>query len=168
MSWRDVLTLKLPPPGEDEPAALRQEIQAELEDHLECAMQRELRKTDDPETARQRVIGRFGDPARLARRLWLDAMKGQLMNQRLMFGTNLVMAGVVITLCIVVIVMLRGQQSFQSQLLADLQNIGATGGDPESTLTAELLARYDWPQIELKITDSGGVNPRAGISEAGG
>ena len=36
------------------------------------------------QTARQRVLERFGDPAAVARRLWLDAMKGKIMTQRIL------------------------------------------------------------------------------------
>ena len=40
--------------------------------------------------ARQRVLERFGDPAAVARRLWLDAMKGKIMAQRVLIATCLV------------------------------------------------------------------------------
>ena len=34
--------------------------------------------------------GEFGDPAAMARRLWLDAMKGKIMAQRVLIATCLV------------------------------------------------------------------------------
>ena len=56
----------------------------ELADHLACAYRRELLRGADPATARQRVLERFGDPAAVARRLWLDAMRGRIMSQRIL------------------------------------------------------------------------------------
>ena len=38
----DDLAAELPPPRDDEPESLRQDIIDELTDHLHCAMQREL------------------------------------------------------------------------------------------------------------------------------
>jgi hypothetical protein len=90
MDVRDTLSALLPPPRDDEPASLRQDIVDELGDHLACAYNRELLRGVDSSVARQRVIERFGDPAAVARRLWLDAMKGKIMAQRVMIATCLV------------------------------------------------------------------------------
>ena len=64
--------------------SLRDDIVDELADHLACAYRRELLRGADAATARQRVLERFGDPAAVARRLWLDAMKGKIMTQRIL------------------------------------------------------------------------------------
>jgi hypothetical protein len=90
MDVRDTLSALLPPPRDDEPAGLRQDILDELGDHLACAYNRELLRGVDSSVARQRVIERFGDPAAVARRLWLDAMKGKIMAQRVVIATCLV------------------------------------------------------------------------------
>ena len=42
MDFRDTLSALLPPPRDDEPASLRQDILDELGDHLACAYNREL------------------------------------------------------------------------------------------------------------------------------
>jgi predicted esterase len=119
--WRDEITLKLPSQHDDEPRDLRQDILDEIEDHLDCAMQRELRHTDDARLARRRVLTSFGNPAKVARRLWLDAMKGQLMNQRIMLGTNVLLAAVTITMCIVVLLAVRDSTRNQETTIAQLK-----------------------------------------------
>jgi len=90
MDYRETLSALLPPPRDDEPASLRQDIGDELGDHLACAYNRELLRGEDSSGARQRVWERFGDPAAVARRLWLDAMKGKIMTQRVLIATCLV------------------------------------------------------------------------------
>jgi hypothetical protein len=74
----DALSADLPPPRDDEPASLRQDILDELADHLGCAYNREL------------LRGANSGPAAVARRLWFDAMKGKIMAQRVMIATCLV------------------------------------------------------------------------------
>jgi hypothetical protein len=83
MEWLDDFSVALPAPREDEPPDLRRTIIAELRDHLHAAMQRELLLTGKAEQARQNVLARFGDPARLARKLWYEAMWEKIMTQRL-------------------------------------------------------------------------------------
>jgi hypothetical protein len=89
MDFRDTLSTLMPRPRDDEPASLRQDILDELGDHLACAYNRELLRGANSQQARQRVLIRFGDPAAVARRLWLDAMKGKIMAQRVLIATCL-------------------------------------------------------------------------------
>ena len=90
MDFRDTVSAELPSPRDDEPAGLRQDILDELADHLACSYNRELLRGARPVEARRRVIERFGDPAAVACRLWLDAMKGKIMARRMMIATCLV------------------------------------------------------------------------------
>jgi hypothetical protein len=87
MEFRDALSAVLPPHRDDEPPGLREDILDELADHLICSYHRELLRGFDPAAARARALDGFGDPARLARRLWLDAMKGKIMAQRVVMAT---------------------------------------------------------------------------------
>jgi hypothetical protein len=91
MDFRDTLSALLPSPRDDEPASLRQDILDELGDHLACACKRELLRGVEASVARRRVLQQFGDPAAVARRLWLDAMKGKIMAQRLLVAACLVL-----------------------------------------------------------------------------
>jgi len=90
MDFRDTLSALLPPHRDDEPAGLRQDILDELVDHLISSYHRELLRGSDPAAARARAMERFGDPAAVARRLWLDAMRGKIMTQRVLVATCLV------------------------------------------------------------------------------
>ncbi len=90
MEFREILINELPAPRDDEPAGLRQDILDELADHMACSYNRELLRGAEPREARRRAIERFGDPAAVARRLWLDAMKGKIMVQRTLIATCLV------------------------------------------------------------------------------
>ena len=63
MDLRNILSAQLPPPRDDEPASLRQDIIDELSDHLVCAYNREILRGLDSNAARQRVLKQFGDPA---------------------------------------------------------------------------------------------------------
>jgi hypothetical protein len=92
MDFRDALSTELPAPRDDEPSGLRQEILDELADHLACSYNRELLRGANPGEARRRVIERFGDPAAVARRLWLDAMRGRIMTRRFVIATCLVVS----------------------------------------------------------------------------
>jgi hypothetical protein len=91
MDDRAALSTELPAPRDDEPAGLRQDILDELADHLACSYNRELLRGASPSEAWRSVIERFGDPAAVARRLWLDAMRGKLMAQRILITSCLMM-----------------------------------------------------------------------------
>ncbi|MBX3437643.1 MAG: hypothetical protein KF861_09145 [Planctomycetaceae bacterium] len=115
----------LPPPRDDEPASLRRDIADELADHLECALRRELLASggrqspdgggvpvrgdtasgsgDSPfHRAQQVVLTRFGNPASVARRLWLDAMQEKLMAQKITLALTCVLTAAVLFLSVVV------------------------------------------------------------------
>ena len=83
MEWPNDLAARFPAPRADEPPDLRRSIVAELRDHLQTAFQRELLLTADARQAQQNVLAHFGDPVRLARKLWFDAMWEKIMSQRL-------------------------------------------------------------------------------------
>ncbi len=92
----DEIAARLPPPRDDEPVSLRQDISDELADHLACALDRERqRQSALPETVEspaERVLKRFGNPAQIALRLWRDAMWGKIMTQRILVAFSGLMA----------------------------------------------------------------------------
>jgi hypothetical protein len=131
VDWPDIIIEGFPGPRDGEPPDLRRDIADELNDHLACAMQRELRRTDDDKAAERAVLDRFGDPKRIARRLWWDAMKEQVMKDRIMLA---VMVLSVLT-CLAVGVfawrmMQQGQQVNQA-ILAKLETLGKPAAQPE-------------------------------------
>ena len=92
MTWPELSIEDFPPRRDDEPSSLRQDIIDELSDHFVCALNRELLKNPDEQVARQRVLNQFGDPIKIARQLWLEAMKEKIMSQRIMTGVAVAMA----------------------------------------------------------------------------
>lgn len=85
MHWPPDIADDLPAPRDDEPSSLRQDIADELSDHLQCAFTRELHVTRDEQTAQEKALDRFGDPRAVARTLWFDALRDNIMSQRLTF-----------------------------------------------------------------------------------
>lgn len=87
--------------GGEDPSPVSREILLELADHLQCAARRE-QLVEGPagpvndEQIWKRVLHRFGDPARVAWRLWWDANWEKLMSQRI---TNILLA-VLIVACL--------------------------------------------------------------------
>jgi tetratricopeptide (TPR) repeat protein len=88
----DDLAAILPRRRDDEPPELRAQIVKELQDHLECAYQRELLRTGDEVRAAQRVQEQFGDARQLARKLWFEAMQEKIMSQRILIGLSVSLA----------------------------------------------------------------------------
>jgi hypothetical protein len=92
VAWPELSVDDFPPRRDDEPSSLRQEIIDELSDHFACALNRELHKNPDEQLARKRVLEQFGDPIKVARQLWLEAMKEKIMSQRILIGITVLMA----------------------------------------------------------------------------
>ncbi|MCA9075877.1 MAG: carboxypeptidase regulatory-like domain-containing protein [Planctomycetaceae bacterium] len=160
-------TADLPPPRDDEPASLRQDIIDELTDHLECATRRELLASggrqspvsDELTTAQSRALTRFGNPAKIARRLWLDAMQEKLMAQKI----TLTLASVATVACIVLCVLMwqalhQGQeaqaallqqhQEFTQALLKEFQSLRS---NPEA-----LPPTTGWSQLTMRLVSESG------------
>ena len=178
MDFRDTLSALLPPPRDDEPASLRQDILDELGDHLACAYNRELLRGVDSSVARQRVLERFGDPAAVARRLWLDAMKGKIMAQRVLIATCLV----VMLACGASVGLAwqldesgsvaqepRGGRSDRSQS-ADVRGAGPEPGRPIKEMLKQMREMTeavlhpvspDWNPVTFKLTEETADGPPA-------
>ena len=140
----------LPGPRNDEPPMLRKDIADELADHLTCAMKRELRRTDDAPVAHRTVLDKFGNPASIARKLYLDAMKEQIMKDRI-----LLTAVVLLTLISLASVALSWQAMSQGRqmneaLLAKIQ-----------TINAAKAVNYDWTEAVFKIVKGTETGPPA-------
>jgi len=123
VDWPEIIIEGFPEPRDGEPPNLRGDIADELNDHLACAMQRELRRTDDPAAPEHAVLDRFGDPKRIARRLWWDAMKEQVMKDRIMIAAMIV--SVVTCLAVGVFAWMTVQQGREANqaILAELKSL---------------------------------------------
>jgi len=113
------------PHREGEPAELRRDITDELTDHLDCAMRRELVATPDERTAERKVLARFGDSQRIARRLWLDAMKETIMSQRIMLGVVVLLAAACVAASVFAWLSFRQGQQLNQALLARLEDLAS-------------------------------------------
>jgi hypothetical protein len=163
MDFRETLRAQLPPSRPDEPARLRQDILDELNDHLVSAYNREILKGADSSSARQRVLEQFGDPAALACRLWLDAMKGKIMAQRVLIGTCLVVAAASLASLGIV-----WQQSVHAQRIAAMERARAEARAEEAARQLRELSEaikhprsLDWNPVRIKLTEETEQGPPA-------
>jgi hypothetical protein len=149
MDFRDVASADLPGPREDEPDSLRADILAEIEDHLACAYRRELLRGMDRMSAKQCALDRFGDPAALARRLWLDEMKGKIMSRRILVVSCIVLAVV----CLVMVALLSIQTARVERQAAIAHAQLAQAREHARQVQEEMLKRLDAMQ-KLKAPDA--------------
>lgn len=156
----------LPPPGDDEPASLRQDLLDELADHLACAMARETQleqvvRQDPGSTAWGRVVAQFGNPRAVMFRLWREAMWERLMMQRVVSWMMIVTLG---TLCLGMVFVVRSvnqqqlamaqqQQAMalqQQEIAATLQRISeqsAREGAVNKSATS-----IEWVPVEISLS----------------
>jgi hypothetical protein len=156
------ITKSLPPPRDDEPASLRQDIVDEIRDHIQCSLRRELLVGRGDETqARQRVLNRFGNPHVVARRLWFQAMWSRIMTQRLVIGSLVCSMMVSITLVVMVGVLMgrmdqqqRDQQAFNMVLIEKMGSL---------MIPAETATPRDpnWNHLQIKLTTGTESGPPA-------
>ncbi|WP_298868276.1 hypothetical protein [uncultured Gimesia sp.] len=150
MAWPEITIEDLPPKRDDEPVSLREDILDELTDHFVCALNRELLKNPDEQTAKQRVLNQFGDPVKIARQLWLEAMKERIMSQRIMTGISAVMAVCSIAVVGIAWMLMRDSQGVNQKMLAQLAVI-ADRPQADSTVVKSLQRTNEAIVRELKI-----------------
>ena len=125
------LLAELPEPRDDEPSSLRIDIADEVADHLQCAFRREVLKDGVRAAAQRRARDRVGDPKKLARRLWRQAMWSRIMRQRIVSGLQWMVA--------LTAMLISGAVFWQqSQLLAELRQARQEDAAQREALTAKL------------------------------
>ncbi|MFK7777601.1 MAG: hypothetical protein QM501_05710 [Gimesia sp.] len=157
MSWPEISIEDFPPERDDEPSSLRQEILDELGDHFACALNRELLKNPDEQTAKQRVLNQFGDPVKIARQLWLDAMKEKIMSQRIMTGISVAMAACGFIVVGLVWSMMKENKGVNQKMLEQLavladrpQPVATSKIDQQILKQLELINQGDREQVVSK------------------
>jgi hypothetical protein len=156
------LLADLPAPRDDEPASLRQDILDELSDHLSCAFHRELVKSGDEQTAKERVLDRFGDPRRIALQLWFQAMWSRIMLQRVSLGLQ----GLLVVGVLAVAFLMFRVLDAQSRQQADWQRLQAQSASNQQML-AQLLQRLPEPP-NFGMSGAMEASPDAGGMSMGG
>lgn len=156
------ITKSLPPPRDDEPASLRQDIIDEIRDHIQCGVRRELLVggSDDVQ-AHERVLKKFGDPHLVARRLWFQAMWSKIMTQRLAIG-SLVCSMVVSITMVVMMGLLIGrmdqqQRDHQAFNVALIEKMGSLLVPPVAAVPRD----PDWNHLQIKLTSGSESGPPA-------
>ncbi|MFK7777600.1 MAG: hypothetical protein QM501_05705, partial [Gimesia sp.] len=136
-------------------ASLRQEILDELSDHFACALSRELLKNPNEQTAKQRVLKQFGDPVKIARQLWLDAMKEKIMSQRIMTGISVAMAACGFIVVGLVWTIMNQSERVNLKMLEQLA-ILADRPQPVATANVDQKILNQLEQLNQKQTALGG------------
>lgn len=149
MDWSNEITAGFPPQNDAEPPTLRERIVAEISDHLDCAYQRERLKAVDEASAIKAVLQKFGNPATLARNLWIEEMKGQIMMQRTTIGLLIAM---VVGFCFFLYQNHQNQQAFLQQNAAMLLAIQNSNPQPPAE-------KWDPVVMKLKGTSPDPAKP---------
>ncbi len=113
-------------------------------------MNRELLKNADEQLARQHVLNQFGDPIKIARQLWFDAMKERMMSQRIITGVSVVMAVCSIAVVGIAWMLMRESQGVNQKMLAQLAVI-ADRPQADSTVVKSLQRTNEAIVRELKV-----------------
>ncbi|MBN72919.1 MAG: hypothetical protein CME32_27000 [Gimesia sp.] len=162
MTWPELSIEDFPPRRDDEPSSLRQDIIDELSDHFACALNRELLKNPDEQVARRRVLEQFGDPIKVARQLWLEAMKEKIMSQRILTGVSVVMAACCIAVVVFSWLLIKESQTVNARMLEQLTAIAdrpvpVTTGDVDEQILKQ-LETINQNQSSLVNTSGIGMN----------
>ena len=167
MNWFRDIADELPAPRDDEPSSLRQDIADELADHLHSSFVRELHRTPEETSAKQQVLDRFGDPRRVARQLWFDAMKEKIMSQRV----NLALSSLMTVACLgalgLMTVMLRDSREVNAAILERLQALVVQQPVPAVVPAQPVVdtpRSMDWVPAKFKLVlDAEGSPPAVGF-----
>ena len=156
MSASDPIADSLPPPRDDEPADLRSDIIDELNDHLDCATQRELLRGKDETNARRTAIQHFGDVPKIARQLWWDAMKERIMTGRVSLALSIGVVFLVGLFGLLGWQVMQDQRELNQRVLTKLDSI-PSGSEPGPAEPRSL----EWGSLTITLLDALG-NPLAG------
>lgn len=165
MTWPPDIANELPAPRDDEPASLRRDIADELADHLLSSFTRELHFTPKEPAAREKVLDRFGDPRRIARQLWFDALKEKIMSQRFQLVLSSLMTIACLGAVAMMAFMLRDSREVNSAILEKLASLTAPQPVVQPAAPAEEVPRsMDWVRAKFKLSlgEKGGP-PAAGF-----
>src|SRR5262249_10351748 len=120
---------------------------------------RELHLTPEETSARQKVLHRFGDPRRVARELWFDAMKEKLMSQRLNLAFSSVMTAACLGALALMGMMLRESRLATQALLEQSQPANAALLDKLAALAVQTPApavvepaqSMEWNAVKMRL-----------------
>ena len=161
MDWPELSENAFPAPRDDEPDSLRRDIADELADHLTCSLRQQLRQTgdDDEHEAQRAVLDRFGDPERIARKLWFDWMKEKIMTGRLTLVTGAILAIACSAAVVILWMLFRQTQKVNLAILSKLETLAVPPAKPEPFPTLE------WTEIKVRcVKGTKNGSPAEGFS----
>ncbi len=160
------LAADLPAPRDDEPADLRRDILDELSDHLQCAVDRERQRAalegEDvaslPESNLwQRAVTRFGEPAKIVRQLWWDAMKERIMSQRTQTASLVIMTVLVLGMFVLTWMSLadsrrlaQDNQQLNRDLLAQMQLLADRPQPAPVVQPTAIESPAEWNELQFR------------------
>ncbi len=139
MTWHEAVREGFPGIDPDEPQSLRQNIEDELADHLACAFAREREHAPDDAQAETAVLHRFGSPRKIARKLWLDAMKEIIMNQRILLSTTVVLAVACLGAVAFSWMAMKQSQTTNQAMLAAIEKLATNSAESGSDLASLVI-----------------------------
>jgi hypothetical protein len=148
----------LPAPRDDEPSSLRDDIRDELADHLACSIHREELSGSSAEVAKENALARFGNPAQVARQMWLEAMKGKIMVQKLTTAVAIVIS----ICCLAAVVLLwRATEDGRHATALLVDKIA----DIQSSKSPVPISVSEWGHVRVLLLSGSESGPRVkGIS----
>jgi hypothetical protein len=171
MNWHDDIAESFPERRDDEPESLRNDIADELADHLSCALNRELLLSPNEQTAIQRVLVRFGDPRKIARKLWFDSMKEKLMAQRITLITSILAAVASLAACAMVyLVTQRSDTALQAFVTRGTQTDEAILARLDALASRPVSVEFSSLKVRLVVGKKGGppaIGTRALLGRSG-
>lgn len=154
-SWDNDIVEGLPPPGGGEPEeaqGVRRDIIDELGDHLSCAYDREIQRTDDEDEARRNVLDKFGNPAKIAWRLWYDRMKETIMAQRITLGLVAILCCATLFVCYLLWDAMEQNRETNAAMIAEIRRIAEAKG-PAAAPAPDAM---EWTNVTVKLVDEAG------------
>ncbi|MEM9020994.1 MAG: permease prefix domain 1-containing protein [Planctomycetota bacterium] len=153
----DDATPDSPTPGGSSKRGLRRDIADELADHLELSARAKQVGGADESDAQAQALDAFGNPSQVAHQLYLDAMKGKMMRQKIQTHAVVLVALSAMVLGVVSLVAVRAWQHGMVNAMAvnneALRHAITAMGNNTATDTPPAL---DWASLEVELFDENG------------
>lgn len=163
MTWNYDPDKAFPARHPREPDGLRQDILDEIADHLACAAEREKeRQEDDNEAAVwDRVLGRFGDPNAIARKLWWDQMWEAVMREWIQTGVMVVVTIAVLAGLAMMIRLVAGVGTANDAMREAMKQVAASNESLAKAMAEQRAGNEAMLKALSGIQAGGGEKPDA-------
>lgn len=171
MRWPEAGADPFPAPRRREPENLRRDILDELADHLALSVEEEMEVNgQSEEKAWDRALARFGNPDAVARRLWWDAMKEEIIRTWIQAGIAVVLVAIAALTAVFLVQNMRQMQATQAELIKVVREMGSAQSPEAESLPLEIEVRRGTPDgppaTNVKVYLSGKLAGNETSSEA--